>query len=165
MRLQPALNFLPGDPANVYAIGAMSKENLSLRCATRWDKPACSADEIRLGLEILAKASRGVILSRLWTTKVMFRLQRCAGWSVPWLFTYGMNRFSHDVAHMINMTCVITICVFAFSYGSTAKFHDHLKCFENDNNHHLSHVMRKPVFAICEQSILAVWSVPLLFAA
>ena len=28
------------------------------------------------------------------------RLHRCAGWSVPLLFAYGINRFSHDMAHL-----------------------------------------------------------------
>ena len=40
----------------------------------------------------------GIILSKQRTTKVLIRLRRCAGWSAPLLFTYGMNRFSHDVA-------------------------------------------------------------------
>ena len=34
------------------------------------------------------------------TTKALIRLRGCAGWSVPLLFAYGINRFSHDVAHL-----------------------------------------------------------------
>ena len=52
-------------------------------------------------LEISAKASRGIILSRWRTTKVLIRLCICTGWSAPLLFAYGINRFSHDVAHFI----------------------------------------------------------------
>ena len=26
--------------------------------------------------------------------------RRCAGWSAPLMFAYGINRFSHDVAHL-----------------------------------------------------------------
>ena len=59
-------------------------------------KPACEAT----GLEISAIASRGNILSRQQTTKVLIRLHGCAGWSVPLLFAYRKNSFSHDVAHI-----------------------------------------------------------------
>ena len=31
---------------------------------------------------------------------MLIRLQGCAGWSAPFLFAYGKNRFCHDVAHM-----------------------------------------------------------------
>ena len=34
-------------------------------------------------------------------TKVLIRLRRCAGWSALLLFTYGINRFSHDVTHIV----------------------------------------------------------------
>ena len=33
-------------------------------------------------------------------TEASWRLRVCAGWSAPLLFAYGINRFSHDVAHM-----------------------------------------------------------------
>ena len=33
--------------------------------------------------------------------KMLTRLCGCIVWSEHWLFTYGMNRFSHDVAHLI----------------------------------------------------------------
>ena len=32
--------------------------------------------------------------------KALIRLRGCAGGSAPLLFVYGINRFSHDVAHM-----------------------------------------------------------------
>ena len=44
--------------------------------------------------------TRGIILSRQRTTKALTRLRGCAGWSVPLLFAYGINRFSHDVAQI-----------------------------------------------------------------
>ena len=52
-------------------------------------------------LEILGIASIGIILSKQRTTKVLVRLRGCAGWSAPLLFESGINRFSHDVAHLI----------------------------------------------------------------
>ena len=42
---------------------------------------------------------RGFILPRQWTTKALIRLRRWARWSAPLLFAYGINRFSHDMAH------------------------------------------------------------------
>ena len=35
------------------------------------------------------------------TTKLLIRLCGCTVWSQPLLFTYGINRFSHHVAHLI----------------------------------------------------------------
>ena len=32
---------------------------------------------------------------------MLIRLRRCAGWSVPFLFAYGKNGFSQDVAHFV----------------------------------------------------------------
>ena len=32
------------------------------------------------------------ILSRQWTTKVLIGLRKCAGWSAPLLFTYGIKQ-------------------------------------------------------------------------
>ena len=52
-------------------------------------------------LEILDIVTGDIILSRQQTTKVLTRLHGCAGRSVPLLFTYGINRFSHEVAHFI----------------------------------------------------------------
>ena len=36
-----------------------------------------------------------------WTTKVLIRLRSCAGWSLPLLFAYSINRFSHDMAQIM----------------------------------------------------------------
>ena len=56
-------------------------------------KPACSADATSYGLEISTIASRGSILSRQRTTKALFWLHWCAGWSAALLFAYGISRF------------------------------------------------------------------------
>ena len=63
-------------------------------------KPACTAKETSYRLEISVIASRDIILSRWWITKVLIRLCRCTGWSASFLFAYDINRFSHDMAHM-----------------------------------------------------------------
>ena len=63
-------------------------------------KQACSVTETSSRLEILDIESRGIILSKQQTTKVLIRLRDCAGWSAPLLFAYGINRFSHDAAHL-----------------------------------------------------------------
>ena len=68
---------------------------------TRYDQPACSTTGTSWRLEILAIKTRGIILSRKWTTKVLIRLCGCVGWSAPLLFAYGKNRFSHDMAPLI----------------------------------------------------------------
>ena len=52
-------------------------------------------------LEISDIETRSVILSRQQTTNALIRLRGCAGWSAPLLFAYDMNRFSHDVAHLL----------------------------------------------------------------
>ena len=64
-------------------------------------KPACSATEASLRLDSSDIESRSIILSRQRTTKVLIRLRECADWSAPLLFAYGINRFSHDVAHIL----------------------------------------------------------------
>ena len=46
--------------------------------------------------------TRGIILSRQRTTKALFSVRGCAGCSAPLLFAYGINRFSHVVAYMVN---------------------------------------------------------------
>ena len=68
-------------------------------------KTACSADETSYDLQISAIASRGIILSRQRTTKAQIRPRACAGWSAPLLFAHGINRFSHDVAHVVAKLC------------------------------------------------------------
>ena len=42
-------------------------------------------------LEILAKETRDITLSRQRTTKALIRLRGCAGWSAPLLFAYGIR--------------------------------------------------------------------------
>ena len=81
---------------------ATSQENLSLGFATRIDsnQPA-QPQKLAKRLEISDIASRGIILSRQWTTKVLIRLCGWAGWSSPLLFAYGKNRFSYDVAQIV----------------------------------------------------------------
>ena len=61
-------------------------------------KPACAATATTYSLQIAAIACRHIILSRQRTTKMLIRLRRCAGWSAPLLFAYGIIMFSHDVA-------------------------------------------------------------------
>ena len=70
---------------------------------------------------------------------------RCTGWSAPLLFAYGINRFSHDVAHIISqpnrtklhmaqwiflfffpvnlkLTCGLPWCVTLFIHCDTSSF-------------------------------------------
>ena len=75
-------------------------------------KPACSAAETSQGFEILAIASKGIILSKQQTTKALIRLRGCAGWSAPLLFAYVKNRFSHDMAHSFqNKSNIKLLCL------------------------------------------------------
>ena len=63
-------------------------------------KPACAATIASKRLESSDIKTRGIILSRQRTTKVLIRLRGCAGRSALLLFAYILNRFSHDVAQM-----------------------------------------------------------------
>ena len=45
--------------------------------------------------------TRYIILIKQRTTKVLIRLRGCTGWSKPLLYAYGINRFSHGVAHLV----------------------------------------------------------------
>ena len=66
-------------------------------------KPAYSAIEASYNPQILNIASiHNMILSKQRTTKVLIRLHGCAGWSVPLLFAYDIDTFSHDLAQFIN---------------------------------------------------------------
>ena len=40
---------------------------------------------------------------------MLIRLHGCAGWSVPLLFAYGINRFSHDLAHLASLLCALRV--------------------------------------------------------
>ena len=62
-------------------------------------KPACSVSTSKV-LEILGVETRGFVLSMQRITKALIRLLECAGWPASLLFSYGINRFSHDVAHI-----------------------------------------------------------------
>ena len=71
-------------------------KKLSPGFATRVDsnRPA-QPQKLGRGIE-----TRGITLSRQPTTKALIRLRGCADSSAPLLVAYGINRFSHDVAHM-----------------------------------------------------------------
>ena len=70
-------------------------------------KPDCSSTETNWSLEILDIEIRGIILSRKWTIETLIRLRGCAGWSAHLLFAYGINRFSHDMAHIISVYLMV----------------------------------------------------------
>ena len=57
-------------------------------------KVACSAIETSQKTEILQVASLDMVLSNKRITKVLIRLHRCAGWSMPLLFAHPVDRFS-----------------------------------------------------------------------
>ena len=58
-------------------------------------KPVSSAKETSRKIEISREASLDMILSKTRITKVLIRLRRCAGWSVPLLFAnYRRQVFS-----------------------------------------------------------------------
>ena len=88
----------------VICIWALSREKLSsgianmYDCKHVWQKLAVQPQAWNFGYRNL----RDIILSRQRTTKALIRLRGCAGWSAPLLFAYGINRFSHDVAHFIS---------------------------------------------------------------
>ena len=63
-------------------------------------KPACAATEARQRFEISDIETRGIILSRQWTTKALIRLRGCAGWSAPLLFAYGITGFSWSSSYV-----------------------------------------------------------------
>ena len=85
-------------------------------------KPACSAIVTSKNLENSATASRGIILSRQRTTKVLIRLCWCAGWSVPLLFLYGMNSSFCDVALCLKLPLLLyIICANREGSGKTAQ--------------------------------------------
>ena len=80
-------------------------------------KPACLLSfRDKLSLEILDIETRGIIVSRQQTTKVLIRLRWCAGWSAPLLFAYGINKFSHDVAHIVWIKLVVNALMFPFAF-------------------------------------------------
>ena len=64
-------------------------------------KKVCAAKEATQRLKISDIETKSIKLSRQRKTKALIRLRGCTGWSAPLLFAYGINRFSHDVAHLI----------------------------------------------------------------
>ena len=85
-------------------------------------KPACAVTEASYRLEISDIKSRGIILSRQRTTKVMIRLRGCAGCAdaqaAPLLLAYGINRFSHDTAYFIASTQFYHLCNLRYGTNS-----------------------------------------------
>ena len=71
-------------------------------------KPAAQLQKLARVLDV---ASRGITLYRQWTMKALIRLRGCAGWSAPLLFACGINRFSHDMAHIHShwLLCLYTL--------------------------------------------------------
>ena len=65
----------------------------------RLNRPA-QLQRLVKSLEISAVTSRSVKLSRQRTKKALIRRRGCAGWFAPFLFAYGINMFSHDVAQI-----------------------------------------------------------------
>ena len=99
-RWSKILHIIFGVNKNSALIWASSRENLSLGFATRVDSnQSAQSQNLGRGLKFSDKETRGIMLSRQRTTKVLIRLRGCAGWSAPLLFEFGINRFSHDVAH------------------------------------------------------------------
>ena len=74
-------------------------------------EPACAATEARYRLGISDIETRGIILSRQRTTKTPIRLRGCAGISASLLVAYGINRFSHDVAHITRLSDGPQLCI------------------------------------------------------
>ena len=84
---------------------ASSQESLSLGFLTRTEvipKPACSATETSLKIEISFVASLDIILANKRITKELIRLRGCAVWGAPLLFANTEERFSCVKVHMIN---------------------------------------------------------------
>ena len=57
-------------------------------------KPACSATETSLKIEISLVVCLDMVLSNKQKTKVLIRLQGCAGWSAPFLFANAPRQVS-----------------------------------------------------------------------
>ena len=62
-----------------------------------------------VSLQILDTASIGIIRTRQWTTKTLTRLRRCAGWSAPLLFTYGIKQVLLWWGSYLEILTIITI--------------------------------------------------------
>ena len=73
-------------------------------------------------------------------TKVLIRLRRCAGWSVPLLFANPEDRFSHVEANISTMLChsstsleQIQMCVHLISLASGGDILTSKKSTNSDN--------------------------------
>ena len=68
-----------------------------------WLKPSCSQRH-KLARDLKFRIHNGnkrcYTIKAANNTKVLIRLHGCAGRSAPLLFAYGINRFSHDMAHI-----------------------------------------------------------------
>ena len=73
-------------------------------------KLVCAVTETRWRLEISDIETKGIILSRQRTAKVLIRLRLCAAWSMPLLFAYGINRFSHG-SYDTTVNPLYNVCV------------------------------------------------------
>ena len=71
---------------------SISRENVSSGIFDQVTfKPSCSATEASENLDSLDIARIHIRPSKQWSTKVLFRLHGCAGWSAPLLFAYGIR--------------------------------------------------------------------------
>ena len=93
---------------------ASSRENLSSGFSTRYDSNRPAQLQRLASLEISAIANKGTKLCRQRTTKTLIRQRECAGWSMPLLFAYGINRFSPDVAQYCWDFKIITAIISSF---------------------------------------------------
>ena len=74
------------------------------------------------------------VLSRRRTSKVLIRLRGYAGWYVPLLFAYCINRFSHDAAQLMG-NCFIIVLNFLHLY-----FLLKIVLWNNDSNGYPQHM-------------------------
>ena len=84
-----------------------SRENLVFGVCNQIRQTGLLSYRSKLVLRFSDLASKGIILSRQWTTEALIRLRGCAGWCVSLVIAYGINRFSHD---MVQIIIIIPIC-------------------------------------------------------
>ena len=105
------------------------------------------------------RASIGILLSKQQSTKALIRLHGCAGWSAPLWFAYGINRFSHDVAHFIVHVRKFSKYSGRAGWSAPFLFACGINRFSHDVAHFMVHVRK-----FSKYSGSAGWSAPLLFA-
>ena len=81
-------------------------------------KPVCN--QVRLNIQP-AQLQRLARVLKLWIYQV-YVLYYLAGGSAPLLFAYGINRFSHDVAHIDLINLIILIVEIGQCYCVTCSF-------------------------------------------